>query len=74
MLSDPIKRANYDKLFHGQYCSYFLFVADEDVVAQEVFPFSEFEFCMSDECYYHNCRCGGKFEVSVPDLIYLVDF
>ena len=43
-------------------------------MAQEVFPFSEFEFCMSDESYYHNCRCGGKFEVSIPDLIYRVDF
>ena len=63
VLSDPIKRANYDKLFH----------ADEDVVAQEVFPFSEFEFCMSDESYYHNCRCGGKFEIFKDEVSEKID-
>ena len=35
------------------------------MVAQEIFPFSEFDYRSDDACYTHSCRCGGKFEVGI---------
>ncbi|KAK8819515.1 hypothetical protein WA556_002504 [Blastocystis sp. ATCC 50177/Nand II] len=52
VLSDETKRANYDKIV----------LADDDVVVNEVFPFSEFSPNGSSS-YVHPCRCGGVFEI-----------
>ena len=68
VLSDPIKRANYDKQFFGNIFKSILCIADADVVAQEIFPFSEFDFRSDDACYTHYCRCGGKFEVGMSEV------
>ncbi|CBK23011.2 uncharacterized protein [Blastocystis hominis] len=64
VLSDPVKRANYDK-------QYF---ADVDVVAQEIFPFSEFDYRSDDACYTHYCRCGGKFEIYEEEVAEKIEY
>lgn len=47
-------------------------IADDDVVVNEVFPFSEFSPNGSSS-YVHPCRCGGVFEVVTVHLPHGLD-
>lgn len=54
-------------------CICFFIAADEDVVANEIIPFTEFERRSDDDSYFHYCRCGGVFEVGDVALLQEID-
>lgn len=52
----------------------FLIQADDDVVANEIIPFTEFERRNDDDSYFHYCRCGGVFEVEIEKSLERIDW
>ena len=47
-----------------------LLVADDNVVVNYEYPFSEFDHRPGEDSYIHYCRCGGVFEVCCINLLH----
>ena len=45
-----------------------LSIADDNVVVNYEYPFSEFDHRAGEDSYIHYCRCGGVFEVCSSSL------